>query len=542
MRASIRPQPLSARRLEFAFAVLLSACGDHGGDDAHAHADAAPADAAPAGPESRPTHFDLEPGPELPQPQPLVDRDPAPGVLEVELTAREATVEYLPGRPTSVWAYDGQVPGPLLRARRGDRVIVRFHNALPTETTIHWHGLRVPLEMDGIPVAGGIAPGGEFVYDFVVPDAGTFWFHPHVRADEQVERGLYAPIIVDEPDEPAALADRHLKERVLVLDDVLLEANGALADFDYTDDDAPLGAHAAHMGTVMVGRQGNLLLVNGAVHPTLTLDRGRPERWRLINAANARYLRLVAAGWRLTRIAGDAGLLPAPEPVGDEGVLLVPGSRVELLVEATDDTPATATLIALPHDRGHGTGEAPAVVLATLNANGRAPATPLALPPVLRTIESLGAPATRARVVLSEKVATPGGHVGHGGSGSASGGETAAPEPLFLINDEVFPEVTPLTAAIGEVVEWDVVNDSEMSHPFHLHGFSFLVVPDDDGRGGLPGWYDTVDVPGKATLRLRFQPDDRPGLWMFHCHILEHAERGMIGLVDVTRPDQGTEP
>jgi FtsP/CotA-like multicopper oxidase with cupredoxin domain len=156
------------------------------------------------------------------------------------------------------------------------------------------------------------------------------------------------------------------------------------------------------------------------------------------------------------------------------------------------------------------------------------------LPDALRSIEPLGAPATRAQLVLSEKVSTPGGHAGHGDTGAASGGETAAPEPVFLINDEVFPDVTPLTAAVGDVVEWDVVNDSEMSHPFHLHGFSFQVVPGDDGRGGLAGWYDTVDVPGKATLRLRFQPDDRPGLWMYHCHILEHAERGMIGLVDVT--------
>ncbi len=514
--------------------ALLSACGEHTGDDPHAHGpDAARADAASAGPETpRPAHIEPGPGPELPQPPLLVDRDPAPDVLDVELTAREATAEYLPGRPTAVWGYDGQVPGPLLRARRGDRVIVRFRNDLPTATTIHWHGLRVPLEMDGVPVAGGIAPGGAFVYDFVVPDAGTFWFHPHVRSDEQVERGLYAPIIVDDPDEPAVLTG--LTERVLVLDDVLLEADGTLADFDYTDDDAPLGAHAAHMGTVMLGRQGNLLLVNGAAHPTLTLDRGRPERWRLINAANARYLRLVAPGWRLTRIAGDAGLLPAPEPVDDGGLLLVPGARTELLVEATDATPATSTLTALPHDRGHGTGDAPAVVLATLNATGRAPEAPLALPQGLRSIDPLGPPVTRATLVLSEKVASPGGHAGHGDSGAATGDETAAPEPVFLINDEVFPDVTPLTAAVGDVVEWAVVNDSEMSHPFHLHGFSFQVVPGDVGAGALAGWYDTVDVPGKATLHLRFQPDDRPGLWMYHCHILEHAERGMIGLVDVT--------
>jgi FtsP/CotA-like multicopper oxidase with cupredoxin domain len=514
--------------------TALAACGNNATDPAGATPDAAlEADAAPD-PAARPALFAPDPAAPAdddPQPAEFEDLNPDPAVVEVDLTASETTQAFLPGAPTRVWAYNGRVPGPTLSARPGDRVIVHFHNRLPEATTIHWHGLRVPLDQDGVPVDGGVAPGADRDYDFVVPDAGTFWYHPHVRSDEQVERGLYGAIRVAEA---APVAEVELPERVLVLDDVLLEADGALADFDYTDDDAHLGAHAGHLGTVMLGREGNLLLVNGVANPALHLDRARPERWRVVNAANARYLNLSLPGYRVRRLASSGGLLPAPEAVPDSGLVLVPGERADLLVEATADTPDTVVLRALAYDRGHGTDSRPDVDLARVQATGVAPAAPLALPEPLRAFEPLESVASHPRVVLNETVAIPGGHEAHGATGDAPAEAAEAPaEPVFTINGEVFPEVTPMEAGVGRTVSWDIVNDSQMDHPFHLHGFFFAVPPNAAGRNARPGLHDTINIPRRDTVRIQFQPDDRPGDWMFHCHILEHAERGMIGVLRV---------
>jgi FtsP/CotA-like multicopper oxidase with cupredoxin domain len=514
-------------------ATALAACG--GADDAGRPDTAADAgldaDAAPD-PTARPALFAPEPAAEAnddPQPAEFEDLNPDPAIVEVDLTAAETTQAYLPGAPTRVWAYNGRVPGPTLSARPGDRVIVHFHNRLPEATTIHWHGLRVPLDQDGVPVDGGVAPGADRDYDFVVPDAGTFWYHPHVRSDEQVERGLYGAIRVAEP---APLFEVEVRERVLVLDDVLLEADGALADFDYADDDAHLGAHAGHLGTVMLGREGNLLLVNGVANPALRMDRARPERWRVVNAANARYLNLSLPGYRVRRIASSGGLLPAPETVPDTGLVLVPGERADLLVEATADTPDMAVFRSLAYNRGHGTDIRPDVDLARVLASGAAAAASVTLPEPLRALEALASVASHPRVVLNETVAIPGGHDGHG---AANETPEAPAEPVFTINGEVFPEVTPMEAGVGRTVEWDIVNDSQMNHPFHLHGFFFEVPPNAAGENARPGLHDTIDIPRRDTVRIRFQPDDRPGDWMFHCHILEHAERGMIGVLRVGR-------
>src|SRR6185369_273003 len=141
-----------------------------------------------------------------------------------------ADLSIVPGGTTPMWTYDGRVPGPLIRARAGDRVVVHFTNALPEETTIHWHGLRIPAAMDGMPDLSqpAIPPGGGFDYDFVVPDASTFWYHPHVDSAAQVGYGLYGPLIVDDPDEPPGLGD----EVVMVVSDIAIGDDGTLAPGD----------------------------------------------------------------------------------------------------------------------------------------------------------------------------------------------------------------------------------------------------------------------------------------------------------------------
>jgi len=418
-----------------------------------------------------------------------IDLDPAPTVVEVALEAKVASVELAPGHVTSMWTYDGALPGPRIEANVGDTVRVRFTNSLPEATTIHWHGVRVPAAMDGVAATQApIAPGATFTYEFVVPDAGTFWFHPHVRSDVQVERGLYGTLVVRGADEPVTTTDR-----VVVLDDLLIADDWSIADGDAMQ--------------AMVGRQGNLILANGRAHPIAPVTPGGRHRFRFVNAANARYFRLALPGHRLTVIGGDGGLAPAPREVDD--VLLVPGQRVDVLVVATGAAGETVEWQSLPYDRGHGTGGKPT---ATVFQQRNDDAAPVATPPVPATLATIAAlpAATVQRTLRLEE----------GGSHG---------DPVFTINGERFPTITPLAARLGDVEEWSIVNATPMDHPFHLHGFRFQVVaPTAD-----LAWRDTINVPANQTVVFRTQLEDHAGRWMFHCHILEHAERGMMGELEV---------
>lgn len=203
-----------------------------------------------------------------------------PGEVSYELEARVARIALADGHWASMWTYNGSMPGPTLEARVGDRIRVHLTNSLPVATTVHWHGMRLPADMDGVPgPQTTIAPGADFTYEFTALDAGTFWYHPHVSSAEQVERGLYGAIVVRDDKEPEVTG-----EHVAVLDDVLLADDGELARFSTS----PMQA--------MVGRQGNVLLVNGRARPSLAAVPAGLHRFRFVDAATARYFRLSLGG------------------------------------------------------------------------------------------------------------------------------------------------------------------------------------------------------------------------------------------------------
>lgn len=424
----------------------------------------------------------------------ITDVNPAADILEFDLEATEATKTYGTSPPTKVWAYNGQVPGPLLSARVGDRLVARFTNRLPEPTTIHWHGLRLPAAMDGSPmVQPPTKPGESFRYEFPLKDAGLFWFHPHVRSDLQVQRGLYGALVVRGPHEPQVD-----DERILILDDVRLRPDGSLAE--YLDDEAK-----------MMGREGNTLLVNGVEAPTLRFRPGALARFRLVNAANGRFFHLRIPGhpWRV--IGSDGGLIPAPHDA--ERVLMSPGERHDLLVRM----PASGTLDLMnePYERGHDSAHDPPRKIATLVIEGAPVDQELPMPTQFPAIERLPAQAPSFTLRFDEKF-TPEG------------------ELLFTVNGMAHPKVPMTMVANNTIHSFDVLNDSDMDHPFHLHGFFFQVL----ARDGIPEPpaallnKDTIILPAKRSLRLvsRF---DEPGMWMYHCHILEHAEHGMMGEIHV---------
>lgn len=457
-----------------------------------------------------PKVLDVDPYPGAWDMQKLTDKNANPNIVEVDLEARVTEVEYLPGKKTPAWAYNGSVPGPLIEAKVGDRVLVHFKNSLPDATTIHWHGVRVPNDMDGHTLmVSPIPSGGSFDYTFTVKDAGTFWYHPHVRSDDQVEKGLYGALVVRAGNEPAASG-----ERVVMLDDVYLDESG-------------MPMPAGDMMELMIGRQGNLLLANGKARPILNLRAGERQRLRIINAANARFFRLSLPGHKLTLLGTDGGFIESPRELDE--LLLVPGERADLMITGASVPSTALDVVTLPYERGHETGALPQANVLRVQYSAESAVMTPDLPVTLTTIASLPAPIRTRMFMLSEQM-TPSssGHSGHGSSSTSS-------KPMFTINGQAYPSVPSITSKIGETEVWEVMNDATMDHPFHLHGFFFQVL----SRGGVPepvtAWKDTVNIKRDETVRLAVRFDGYTGQWLYHCHILEHAENGMMGELDIAK-------
>ncbi len=425
-----------------------------------------------------------------------------PNVVQVSLTATRARLSLIPGTTTEVYAYNGRVPGPTLEVREGDRVVVRFRNDLPEMTTVHWHGLHVPFEADGSPFHP-VAPGEEYEYSFTVRpgSAGTYWYHPHPNhaTGIQVARGLYGAVIVRAANDPLPAT---LTEKVLILSDNRFHPDGSL---DIPDRHSPQGRTDFENG-----REGEALLVNGEVMPTLSIRSGEVQRWRVINASAGRYYRLSLPGHKLLHVGNDGGLFERPVEVSE--ILLASAERVELLVRGTGRPGSEAVLQALPYDRyipqtRPKDWNTPRDLL-KLHYTADAPIPPVTLPATLRPIPVLDtASATATRVM----VLTQG-----------------------MINGRVMDmNRVDVSASLGATEIWQVENLVGLDHPFHLHGFQFQVLDRDGVPEPFRSWKDVVNVPKHQTARFIVRYERYPGKWMFHCHILDHEDHGMMGILEV---------
>ncbi|HUQ52560.1 MAG TPA: multicopper oxidase family protein [Gammaproteobacteria bacterium] len=431
----------------------------------------------------------------MPIPQ---DLNPDPNVLEIDLEARISEVEIIPGFKTPAWTYNGAVPGPMIRAKVGDRLIVHFTNSLPEPTTIHWHGLRVPNDMDGAPGATQepVPTGGAFRYEFELRDAGTYWYHPHTDSSAQVGRGLYGAILVEDPADPKAFGD----DLVLLLSDMGLNEQGELLPAD----------SGGNFGDLF-GREGAVLLVNGKVLPTLKVRNGKQQRWRIINATRARYYNIRLRNHRFMRLGGDNGLAARAEDIYN--LIVTPGERADAVFTPADAPSTTNVLRWVPTERGYGsTFNRASEQMLKIETVADAPVTPEPIPTQLRTIEPLDVTNAQQRTLNLTIAITSTVEMG--------------------INGVPHWNAKPLDIELGATEVWRIVNDTDFSHPFHLHGYFFQVL--DDTR--VPEWKDTVNVPTKSELTVAVRFDDRPGAWMFHCHILDHADAGMMGHLIVRDP------
>ena len=422
--------------------------------------------------------------------------------VELTLTAAPARLTLRPGVASDVYAYNGQVPGPTLQLREGDRVIVHFRNALPEPSTIHWHGIHLPFEEDGSPFHP-VAPGGTHDYVFTVRPgtAGTYWYHPHPHhhTGPQVSRGLYGAIVVRAADDPLPAS---LAERVLVLADNRFRPDGSL---DLPDPHSPAARVDAENG-----REGDVLFVSGAVRPTLAIRSGEVQRWRVVNASAARVYRLALEGHTLLHVGSDGGLFEHPRPV--EEIVLGVGERAELLVRGAGRPGSRATLRALPYDRyipqtRPADWDVPRDLL-TLQYAAAPPVAPVAIPARLRAVPALDtarATATRTMVLTQH-----------------------------LINGRAMDMArVDVSTTLGATEIWEVENLVGMDHPFHLHGFQFQLLDRDGVPEPYRSWKDVVNVPKHQTARFVVRYDHHPGKWMFHCHILDHEDHGMMGVLEV---------
>lgn len=458
--------------------------------------------------------------------------------------ARRYTLKAAPGRvplvggghpETAVWAYNGAVSGPEIRVRQGERLRVAVENGLDEETTVHWHGMRVPNPMDGVPhlTQTPIAPGETFVYEFDCPDAGTFWYHPHQRSFEQVGRGLYGPLIVEEP-EPLAL-DRDV---TWVLDDWRMHQNASISD-DFGN----------RMDAGMAGRIGNTVTVNGRLTETFAVRAGERVRLRLINGANARIFGLEFEGHRPRIIALDGQPVEPHVPEGNR-IVLGPAMRADLVIDMTGAPGARFRVVdTFYRDLEYRLLD---LVYADEPLRAHAPDTPIRLPdnplaepdlPVAERHEvsfgggmMSGMMGSGMRGGMMDRGTSDGGMMGGGVMGGGMmGGDGMRHDGIWTINgvSATGHVMDPLlTLARGRSYVLALHNDTAWHHPIHLHGHSFRVLSRNGTTTRHREWQDTVLMAPRERVGIAFVADN-PGDWMFHCHILEHLAAGMMGVIRV---------
>ena len=432
----------------------------------------------------------------------------------------EAGLVVPDGPPTRAWLYNGQAPGPVLRARQGDTLTVEVENQLAEPTTVHWHGLRVPVEMDGVPYLSQppIQPGERFTYTLPLEDAGTFWYHPHINSSEQVGRGLHGLLIVEEPPEAAARlgADREI---TWALDDWRLDQEAQIAPFG--------GFHDKSHG----GRFGNVLTVNGSYLTNTSLRSGERVRLRICNVANAQSFHLRFAPFDPWVVALDGHPI-APRRLGDGGLWLGAGQRADLVLDVDLEPGETARVIddAFGSERAFEvmtwrvTAEAP-VRKQPLSPPERLPANPVPLPDLSQA---------RSHKLLFEGGAMGGMREAMMGGKMMSMRDLAEAGRLWALNGAVPGDMynTPplFSFAKGETQIIELENRTAWRHPIHLHGHSFRVLAGESVE--TADLRDTVLLQPEDTARIAFVADN-PGKWMLHCHVLEHQASGMMGVVEV---------
>jgi len=414
---------------------------------------------------------------------------------------------------SDLWLYNGTTPGPEIRVKQGDRVRVHFVNELDEPTSVHWHGIRISNAMDGVSdlTQNPVPPGGTFDYDFVVPDAGTFWYHAHNKSWEQVARGLYGPLIVEEP---VPVFDRD-HDITLVIDDWRIDNDGAL--------------HLASLGAFMdwthSGRLGNWLTVNGGSQPEFTLNANENYRVRLINASNARVLQIDPRSLGAQVIGYDGFVFEAPQS-SSSSIAIAPAQRVDLLIRSKGNASGQ-----IPETGGVSleelSGREP-VRFATFKFHSNENQT-TAKPVQLKPNKILTPDLTSA---TSVPLIMRGGAMGRIGKAIYNGkelkrGDFQRTKQVWTFNNIANLAEEPLfRIKRGQTVLIQSDNQTGWLHGMHVHGHHFQIISRNGQQQDEPLWRDTFLIDRNEKVDIAFVAEN-PGKWLLHCHMLEHAAAGM---------------
>jgi FtsP/CotA-like multicopper oxidase with cupredoxin domain len=451
----------------------------------------------------------------------------------------------LGGRTFVMYGYNGQYPGPLIRVKKGAKIVVRFSNRIEMPTTVHWHGLRLDNRFDGVPglTQAPVESGGTFTYEVRFPDAGIYWYHPHVREDVQQDLGLYGNMLVDPPD--AGYYGPVHREEVLILDDLLVDARGLM----------PFGAEGPNH--TLMGRFGNVMLVNGAPDYRLSVKKGEVVRFFLTNVANARTFNVVFGGAPVKIVASDVSKFEREEWVGS--VPIAPAERyvVEVRFDAPGTVAVTNSIQAVNHFRGEFYPHVDTLGLVTVAEEpvaedlGASFATLRENADVRRDIEAFrpyfdkpvdheivlgvdvdGLPPVVMQMMAMDTLYVP--PMEWNDAMPMMNWLSSTKEVRWILRDRATGrENMDIHWAFdkGDVVKLRVFNDPKtfhpMNHPIHIHGQRFLVLAMDGVPNANLVWKDTAIVPVGSTMDVLVDMSN-PGDWMMHCHIAEHLHAGMM--------------
>jgi FtsP/CotA-like multicopper oxidase with cupredoxin domain len=459
--------------------------------------------------------IDPPPGAVFADPVEMRNFSTIPGIVEVDLEAKPAWVN-VNGTLANLMTYNGAYPAPTIRVKKGDTLKVHLKNSLPMMgqnilghdreiTNLHTHGLHVSPSGNADNMMVMLMSGDTFDYEYDLSkqDPGTLnFYHPHIHGTvaEQYWGGMAGALLVEDGIEVLAGLETHM----LFIKDITL-AGGAPEPYTSLMD-------------YMHGKEGDTVMVNGQVNPVLSIKPGQVQRWRIVNACNARFLKLSLEGHTLQIIGTEGGLLNKPYPVSS--ILLSPGERLDVLVKA-NQTVKSYRFLSLAYNRGGGSmGQQ--VTLMTLGYKGS---------PVNDSVpQRINQEAVRINPVIAktERIVLSMGQ----GKGYING-ISFTMEKNFTIQSH-----------LGTFEVWDIMNQSGMDHPFHQHVNPCQVLSISGGDASyasfltkMPAWKDVVIIPKWGSVKLLVPVMDYPGMAMFHCHIVEHEDIGMMGVWDIMDMD-----
>lgn len=398
---------------------------------------------------------------------------------------------------TSIWSYAEKSFSPIISMQQGDTLDVQVTNNLTQSTSVHWHGIRLPHNMDGVPGISqpAIAPDATFNYQFKLEDAGTYWFHPHINSTEQLGRGLAGPLVVREPSYPV---DR---DEVLLLNDWLVDEELNIID-----------QFASPRDMSHDGRFGNVATVNGKYRPTFNLRPNERVRLRFINGATARFFRPAFASDVHAYIIAIDGHPIDPKPY--TGLMLAPGMRCDIVIDA-----GLAGNEAIIGD----TAYEPIGICRWLVEGQSTRSTPLTTPPPRLPDNPLSQPDLTRATELELRL--------EGGAMTMAMMKGMVTGQYWYLNDQQVAKDSLLdnplmSLKLNQSYRMKIINNTRFAHPMHLHGHTFKVLQD------LPYWTDTALVMPGQTTEIAFVADN-PGIWMLHCHVLGHQASGMMASIEV---------